>query len=75
MDIDMDKEIWEGWTVGKFIKYLEWEADLIMGGGHNYLRPFANRREMEAWCGDNQPYIKREIKEVNEYFASKYGLR
>ena len=52
MDIDMDKEIWEGWTVGHFIEHLEWEADLIMGGGHN-LRPFANRREMEAWCRGN----------------------
>ena len=74
MDIDKNKEIWEGWTVGKFIEYLEWEADLIMSGEHN-LRPFANRREMEAWCRDNQPYVKKEIKEVNEYFASKYGLR
>lgn len=74
MDIDMNKEIWEGWTVGRFIEYLEWEADLIMRGRHR-IRPFANRGKMEAWCRDNQPYIKREIKEVNEYFASKYGLR
>ena len=74
MDIDKNKEIWEGWTVGHFIEHLEWEADLIMSGEHN-LKPFANRREMEAWCRDNQPYVKREIKEVNEYFASKYGLR
>lgn len=71
---DMDKHIWEGWTVGDFVDELEPTVDLIMSGG-SWKKPFNNKRELASWLKDNQPYYKKAIPEVVGYFAKKYNLR
>lgn len=73
MSINMGKEIWEGWTVGDFIKELESFADMVMNG-QSWKKPFINKKELAEWCKDNQPYYKKSIPEVVTYFAKRYNL-
>ena len=72
--INYEKHIWEGWTVQDFINELEPVVDMIMN--HNsWQQPFTTNEELKKWCVDNQPYYKRPIKDVIEYFAQKYNLK
>jgi len=73
MIINVQKEIYEGWTVGDFIADLEPLCDLIMSGGA-IEKPFRTRAELADWTKSNQPYYKKVIPEVVEYFAAKYNL-
>lgn len=69
--INVNKEIWEGWTVGDFINSLEPQVQMIMSGS-SWKKPFKNKKELADWCKDNQPYHKECIKEVVDYFYKKY---
>lgn len=68
--INLDRHVWEGWTVQDFIDELEPLFDQIMSG-HSWQKPFKDKAELKAWCIDNQPYYKRYIPEVVEYFFKK----
>lgn len=70
----MSRIIWEGWTAEDFIRELEPLVKMIMNG-EAIVKPFNNRRELAAWCRDNQPYYKKNIPEVVNYFAKKYNIR
>lgn len=74
MRINMNREIHEGWTVGHFIEELEPSLDMIMMG-QSWQKPLKTKKELSAWCRDNQPYYKKTIPEVVTYFANRYGLR
>lgn len=67
------KHIWEGWTVQDFINELEPQFNMIMKG-QSYIKPFKTKKEIEDWCKDNQPYYKKKIKELNNYFSNKANL-
>ena len=71
--LNYKKEVWEGWTVQDFIDSLQTEVVMIMGGS-SYVKPFKNKEELKAYIISNQPYYKKTIPEVIEYFACKYGL-
>lgn len=68
--IDLNKHVWEGWTVQDFIDELEPLFDQIMSG-RSWQKPFKDKAELKAWCIDNQPYYKRYIPGVVEYFFKK----
>lgn len=68
-----NKHIWEGWTVKDFIDDLEPMFNQIMRG-NSIQDPFTTTTEIKKWCMDNQPYYKRYIPEVVDYFISKYKL-
>ncbi|WP_259328577.1 hypothetical protein [Bacteroides fragilis] len=70
----MNKHIWEGWTVGAFIKDLSIQIEMIMTG-QSWQKPFISKQELAEWCRENQPYYKRKIADVNNYFAQKYNLK
>ncbi len=72
--IDFQKHIWEGWRVQDFIDSLAPEVERIMTG-RSRRKPFATRQELAAWCKDNQPYYKKRIPGVNDYFARLYNLK
>lgn len=72
--INFDKHIWEGWTVKAFIDELEPLADMAMQG-RSIDKPFKSKAELKEWCMDNQPYYKKYIPDVVNYFAQKYGLK
>ena len=61
--MNLQKHIWEGWTVQDFIEDLEviWK----------FQPKFETRKEVKEWCMDNQPYYKKYIKEVVDYFWKK----
>ena len=71
---NFNREIWEGWTVKDFIEELEPIVQMIYRG-QALDKPFRNREELKRWCIDNQPYYKKYIKEVVDYFEDKYGYR
>lgn len=69
-----NREVWEGWTVRNFIEDMQWQLDSIMKG-ESYIRPFMTKKELVEFIVDNQPYYKKSIPEVNEYFAKRYNLK
>lgn len=72
--MDRNKHIWEGWTVGNFIDELEPQIRIIMSN-QSWQKPFANKNELKEWCKENQPYYKKHIKEVVDYFAKMYKIK
>ena len=72
--MNLNKEIWEGWTVQAFIDELEWSIKAIMSG-QSWQTKFQSKEELKKWCMDNQPYYKKHITEVVNYFAELYNLK
>ena len=72
--MNLNKEIWEGWTVQAFIDELEWSIKSIMSG-QSWQTKFQSKAELKKWCMDNQPYYKKHIPEVVNYFAKLYNLK
>ena len=74
--INRDKHIWEGWTVGDFIDDLEPTFNTITMSDrfwdHNV--GFKSKAQLKTWVKDNQPYYKKHIPEVYNYFLQKSGL-
>jgi hypothetical protein len=68
------KHIWEGWTVQDFISELEVVIDMIMTG-NSWMKPFPSKNELKEFCKDNQPYYKKHIPEVVNYFSKKYNIK
>lgn len=69
--INLNKHIWEGWTVQSFINELEPTFERIMENG-SWQKPFKTKEEVKKWCMDNQPYYKKHIPDVVNYFVNKY---
>jgi hypothetical protein len=70
----LSKHIWEGWTVQDFINELEPQLDMIQGG-NSHQSEFTTKTQLKEWCKDNQPYYKKHIPEVVNYFSNKYGIK
>jgi len=73
--MNRDKHIWEGWTVGDFIDDIEPSFDTIQNGNDWGLNTkFKDKSELKKWVKDEQPYYKKHIPEVYNYFLQKSGL-
>jgi hypothetical protein len=72
--MDTFKHIWEGWTVQDFINEL---SDLIeiAVGGESYYKSITTKKELKEFCMNNQPYYKKHIPEVVNYFSKKYNIK
>jgi hypothetical protein len=68
--MNMSKHIWEGWTVQDFVNELEPVFNMIMRG-QSWQKPFQSKEELKQWCKDNQPYYKKAIPDVVNYFWQK----
>ena len=70
--MNKDKHIWEGWTVQDFINELEPTFNMILRQD-NFLWQggFKDKKEVRDWCKDQQPYYKKHIPEVANYFIKK----
>ena len=66
-EMDMNREVWEGWTVKNYIEYMSAEISLIMDGVSFWHEPFKTAKEMTDYIVDHQPYYKKPIPEVNSY--------
>lgn len=71
--INLEKHIWEGWRVCDFINDLEPTLDMIMRGGSR-MNKFSTKKELCDWITSNQPYYKKPIKDVQNYFIARYKL-
>jgi hypothetical protein len=72
--MNLQRQVWEGWTVQAFIDELKYLVDIIMQG-KSITTKFQTKQELKKWCMDNQPYYKKYIPEVVEYFANKFDLK
>jgi hypothetical protein len=68
--MNLQKHIWEGWLVQDFINELEPTFNFIMDNG-SWEKPFTDNEKLKQWCMDNQPYYKKHIPEVYNYFLNK----
>lgn len=68
--MNLQKHIWEGWTVQSFIDELEPIFDMITNG-NSWMKPFKTEEELKEWLKSNQPYYKKHIPEVFNYFKTK----
>lgn len=68
--MNMNKHVWEGWTVQSFIDELEPSFNQIMEG-NSWQKPFKSKDELKKWCMQEQPYYKKYIPEVVNYFFQK----
>lgn len=71
---NLNKHIWEGWTVQDFINDLEPTLRTIQSG-QSWQKKLETKAELKTWCMDNQPYYKKYIPEVVNYFAKMYQLK
>ena len=71
---DLDKHIWEGWTVRDFIEDICLQLQMIQNG-ESWRSPLTSKAELKEWCKENQPYYKKHIPAVVNYFAKKYNLK
>jgi hypothetical protein len=63
--MNKDKHVWEGWTVGDFIDELEITFK---------FQSFKSKNDLKNWCKSEQPYYKKHIPEVYNYFLQKANL-
>lgn len=73
-NINLTRMIWEGWTAQHFVNALQPQLDMIMYG-KSWRQPFTTKAQLKEACRDMQPYYKKNIPEVVDYFANRYGLR
>ena len=70
---NLNKHIWEGWAVKDFIEAVQPGLDIVMAG-ESWRKPFKTREDLCKYIADEQPYYKKRIPEVEEYFITRYGL-
>jgi len=73
-EINLNKVIWEGWTVKMFIDNLDFLLQMNLMG-KSWFPIITTKKELKNWCMYNQPYYKKYIPEVVEYFSQKYHIK
>jgi len=68
--MNRDKHIWEGWTVGDFIDDIE----VTFNYRSKYSNFWKSKEDLKKWIISEQPYYKKHIPEVYNYFLKKSGL-
>jgi len=63
-----DKHIWEGWTAGDFIDEIEPIFNMKLRATQH---PWLSKSALKDWVASEQPYYKKHIPEVYEYFLTK----
>jgi len=69
--INRNKHIWEGWTVGDFIDDIE----VTFNYRSKYSNFWKSKEDLKKWVISEQPYYKKHIPEVYNYFLKKSGLK
>lgn len=71
--VNYSKHIWEGWTVRDFINDIEYSVDITI---NNYKsRGIVITKDIISRITSyQQPYYKRVIPDVVNYFCNKYNV-
>ncbi len=70
---NLNRNVYEGWTPQCFINDLEPLFNQI-NSGNSWHKVFTSKTEIREWCKYNQPYYKKHIPEVANYFIKKAKL-
>ena len=70
--VNFDKHIWEGWTVKSFIDEIEPTFNYIQDN-MSHIKKFTkdDKDRLKNWLKDFQPYYKKHIPDVFNYFWNK----
>lgn len=71
--VNLNKEIWEGWTVGAIYDDVKWLADMIQRGEAIH-KPFRSQKEIADWLKDEKPNMKKGANDVAKLLAADYDL-
>ena len=73
--MNKDKHIWEGWTVGDFINEIEPSFNQrTKTDGWFFGKTIESKAQLKKWVKNEQPYYKKHIPEVYNYFLNKTSL-
>lgn len=73
--MDRNKHIWEGWTVGDFIDEIEPIFNTVNSNANSFgTTAFESKNDLKKWVKGLQPYYKKHIPEVYNYFLTKSKL-
>ena len=72
-NMDFYRNVWEGWTPKDFIDEIRDILDEIMGSQTSRRRP-RTKKALINMIVDLQPYYKKRIREVADYFCKRYGF-
>ena len=70
--MNLERNIYEGWRPIDFINELEPIFNIIQSN-QSWMKKFDKNdiQILKQWCMDNQPYYKKHIPEVFNYFKNK----
>ena len=68
--MNRDKHIYEGWTVGDFIDDIE----VTFNYRSKHSNFWKSKEDLKNWVASEQPYYKKHIPEVYNYFLNKTEL-
>lgn len=70
--MNLHRHISEGWIVQDFIDELEPTFNMIQNN-NSWIKKFTKDdiQRLKKWCMENQPYYKKYIPEVFNYFKKK----
>jgi len=74
--MDLNRNVYEGWTPQDFIDSLEDSFQCIMRG-RSWQAPFETKEKVIEWVTSNQPYYKKKVPEVIKHFwdEAKYFIK
>ena len=71
--INLNKEIWEGWKLIDFIEEIKEEINIFISNNKKRNK-IITKEDLKKFCTEDQPYYKKYIAEVVNYFANKYNI-
>lgn len=72
--INLNREIWEGWKVIDFIEEIKEEVNIFISNNKKCNKTIT-KQDLKKFCIEHQPYYKKYIPEVVNYFANKYNIK
>ena len=70
---NVNKEVWEGWTVGAIYKDVKPFADMIQRG-ESWKKPFESCKDIADWIKNDRPNFKKGANDVAKLLSKDYGL-
>lgn len=71
--VNYSKHICEGWTVRDFINYIEYSVNITIND-YKSRGIVITKDIISRITSDQQPYYKRVIPDVVNYFCNKYNV-
>lgn len=71
--VNYSKHIWEGWTVRDFINDIEYSVDITIND-YKSRGIVITKDIISRITSDQQPYYKKIIPDVVNYFCNKYNV-